>query len=174
VQLLAHPLLQVGTRQLAPPEVQQLLGPLQLDLEALRAEQAPQVGGVELVGERLARLLVEALGEDAVDQHRPDRDAQLAQRREPRKDAVDPDTGERYDDVLVIMVEDLSVKEPLLADPSGAFFTTPHFDGYQAVLVRLCHLDRLTMQELSEVITDAWLCRVPKRLAKAYLAERVT
>lgn len=62
--------------------------------------------------------------------------------REPRKDAVDPHTGERYVDMLVIMVEDMSVKEALLADPSGAFFTTPHFDGYKAVLVRLCHLDR--------------------------------
>lgn len=70
------------------------------------------------------------------------------------------------------MVEDLSVQEALLADPSGAFFTTPHFGGYNAVLVRMCQLDRITLQELKEVITDAWLCRAPKRLAKAYLAER--
>ena len=57
--------------------------------------------------------------------------------RAPRKDAVDPETGERYEDVLMIMVEDLGVKEALLADESGAFFTTPHFNGYKAVLVRI-------------------------------------
>jgi hypothetical protein len=92
--------------------------------------------------------------------------------RGPRKDAVDPETGQRYDDVLAIWVADLGVKEALLADPSGAFFTTDHFNGYPAVLLRLRDLDRLTMAELTEVITDAWLSRAPKRLTKAYLAER--
>ncbi len=94
--------------------------------------------------------------------------------RGQRKDAVDPETGERYDDVLMILVEDLGVKEALLADPSGAFFTTAHFDGYKAVLVRICHLDRLGLPVLREVITDAWLTRAPKRLAKAFLASRDT
>ncbi len=92
--------------------------------------------------------------------------------RAPRKDAVDPESGERYEDVLMIMVEDLGVKEALLADESGAFFTTPHFNGYKAVLVRIRDLDRLNIPVLREVITDAWLSRAPKRLAKEYLASR--
>jgi hypothetical protein len=55
-------------------------------------------------------------------------------------------------------------KEALLADDPDVFFTTPHFDGYPAVLVRL--------EEISvEVIVEAWLCRAPKRLAQAYLEQ---
>jgi hypothetical protein len=49
------------------------------------------------------------------------------------------------------------------------YFTIPHFDGYPAVLVRL---DRIGVEELEEVITEAWLLRAPKRLAQAFLAER--
>ena len=54
-----------------------------------------------------------------------------------RPDAVDPETGERLADVLMFRVEDVGVKELMLADPRGVFFTTPHFDGYPAVLMRI-------------------------------------
>ena len=54
-----------------------------------------------------------------------------------RPDAIDPETGERMDDVLMFRVADLDVKELLLSDDRGVFFTTPHFDGYAAVLVRI-------------------------------------
>jgi hypothetical protein len=62
-------------------------------------------------------------------------------------------------------VEDLGVKEALLQDDPGVFFTTPHFDSYSAVLVRL---EKITVDELGEVIVEAWLCRAPKRLAREY------
>jgi hypothetical protein len=68
--------------------------------------------------------------------------------------------------VLGARVEHLVAKEALLADPSGLYFTTPHFDGYPAVLVRL---DEISLQDLEEVIVEAWLCRAPKRLARDYL-----
>jgi hypothetical protein len=70
--------------------------------------------------------------------------------------------------ILGARVEHLGAKEALLADDAGVFFTTPHFDGYPAILVRL---DRITMDDLNEVIVEAWLARAPKRLAKAYIDE---
>lgn len=70
--------------------------------------------------------------------------------------------------ILGARVEHLVAKEALLADDPGVFFTTPHFDGYPAVLVRL---DEISMQDLEEVIVEAWVCRAPKRLAQAYLDE---
>ena len=71
--------------------------------------------------------------------------------------------------ILGARVEHLVAKEALLADDSGVFFTTPHFDGYPAVLVLL---DEIDLAGLDEVIVEAWLSRAPKRLAQAYLAER--
>ena len=68
--------------------------------------------------------------------------------------------------ILGARVEHLVAKEALLADDPGVFFTTPHFDGYAAVLVRL---DRIDLEDLDELIVEAWLARAPKRLAKAYL-----
>lgn len=70
--------------------------------------------------------------------------------------------------VLGVRVADLGVKEALLADDPGVYFTTPHFQGYPAVLVKL---DAIGTGELREVVVGAWLCRAPKRLATAYLAE---
>ena len=64
--------------------------------------------------------------------------------------------------ILGARVEHLVAKEALLADPSGVFFTIPHFDGYAAVLVLL---DEIDLEGLDEVIVEAWLCRAPKRLA---------
>jgi hypothetical protein len=88
-----------------------------------------------------------------------------------RPDALDAATGERLDDVLMFRVADLDVKELLLADERGIFFTTPHFDGYAAVLVRIPQLERLERDELEDLVAEAWLTRAQKRLAKAWLAE---
>jgi hypothetical protein len=68
--------------------------------------------------------------------------------------------------ILGARVEHLGAKEALLADDPGVFFTTPHFDGYPAILVRL---ERIAPEDLSEVVIEAWLARAPKRLADAYL-----
>jgi hypothetical protein len=69
--------------------------------------------------------------------------------------------------ILGARVEHLGAKEALLADGSGVFFTTPHFDGYPAILVQL---DRIALEDLEEVVTEAWLVRAPARLARDYLA----
>ena len=69
--------------------------------------------------------------------------------------------------ILGARVEHLGAKEALLADASGVFFTTPHFDGYPAILVRL---DEIGIEDLHELIVEAWLARAPRRLAEAYLA----
>jgi hypothetical protein len=71
--------------------------------------------------------------------------------------------------ILGVRVEHLGAKEALLADPSGVFFTTPHFDGYPAVLVRL---DAIAVDELEELIAEAWLCRAPRQLAREWLEGR--
>jgi hypothetical protein len=91
--------------------------------------------------------------------------------RGPRRDAVDQETGERLEDVLVFRVEDLDTKELVLADPRGVFFTTPHFDGYAAVLIRIPDLAQLDRDELRDAVVDAWLTRAQKRVAKAWLSE---
>jgi hypothetical protein len=71
--------------------------------------------------------------------------------------------------VLGAMVPDLGAKEALLASDPDVYFTTPHFDGYAAVLVRL---DRIDAAELEELVVEAWLARAPKRLAATFLAAR--
>jgi len=89
-----------------------------------------------------------------------------------RKDAIDEQTGERLDDVLMFRVADLGVKELLLGDARGIYFTTPHFDGYPAVLVRIPSLGRLDRDELHDLVAEAWLTRAQNRVAKAWLAEQ--
>jgi hypothetical protein len=69
--------------------------------------------------------------------------------------------------ILGVRVADLGVKEAVLAEGSAGVFTTPHFNGYPAVLV---HLEQVDPAELEELIIDAWLARAPKRLAKDYQA----
>jgi hypothetical protein len=91
--------------------------------------------------------------------------------RGERRDALDPHTGERLDDVLMFRVADLGVKDLLVADDRGAFFTTPHFDGYPAVLLRIPDLARLDRDELQDLVVEAWLTRAQKRIAKAWLEE---
>jgi hypothetical protein len=88
-----------------------------------------------------------------------------------RPDALDPETGERLDDVLMFRVADEGVKELLLADERGLYFTTRHFDGYPAVLLRIPDLARMDRDELEELVAEAWLTRAQKRVAAAWLAE---
>ena len=71
--------------------------------------------------------------------------------------------------ILGARVEHLGSKEALLGDDPEVFFTTPHFDGYPTVLVRL---ERIALEELEEVIVEAWLARAPKRVAREYAKAR--
>lgn len=71
--------------------------------------------------------------------------------------------------MLAFRVESTEVKELMLADPRGVWFTTPHWDGYAAVLTHIPELKKLTKAELRDVVEDAWLARAPKRLVKQYL-----
>jgi hypothetical protein len=87
--------------------------------------------------------------------------------RTPRPDAVDPDTGERLPDVIVFWVESEADKQALVQDPATPFFTTPHFDGHDSVLVQASRLGEITRQELVELVQDAWLARAsPRRRAR--------
>jgi hypothetical protein len=91
--------------------------------------------------------------------------------RTRRPDAVDPETGERMDDVLMFRVEGQDVKELLLSDTRGIYFTTPHFNGYPAVLVRIRDLPKLPKDELRDLVEEAWLTKAKKTVAKAWLAQ---
>jgi hypothetical protein len=89
--------------------------------------------------------------------------------RAPGPTAVDPATGERYTDLIVITTPTEVEKQVLVQDESTPFFTIPHFKGYNAVLVQQSRLGELTRQELEEVITDAWATKAPKKLVKEHL-----
>ncbi|GGM54881.1 MmcQ/YjbR family DNA-binding protein [Dactylosporangium sucinum] len=91
--------------------------------------------------------------------------------RNPRPDAADPVTGERYPDVIVFWVESEADKLALVQDEGSPFFTTAHFDGHPSVLVRACRLGELTRAEVAEVVQDAWLSRASERRARAWLAQ---
>jgi hypothetical protein len=69
-------------------------------------------------------------------------------------------------EILAVWVADLGVKEALLSDDPAVFFTTPHFDGYATVLIRL---DEIPAAELEELVIEAWLDRAPKRVVAEYL-----
>jgi hypothetical protein len=90
--------------------------------------------------------------------------------RTPRPDAVDPDTGERYADVIMFWVTSESDKQALVQDQASPFFTTAHFDGHPSVLVRASRIGELTMRELTELVQDAWLSRASPRRAAAWLS----
>jgi len=92
--------------------------------------------------------------------------------RNPRPDAFDPETGERYDDVIVFWVDSEEAKRALVADESTPFFTTPHFNGHPSVLLRGCRVGELDVDELAEVVADAWLSRAPRTKARKWLVER--
>lgn len=89
--------------------------------------------------------------------------------RNPRPDAVDPDTGERYDDVIVFWVDGDQDKQALLQS-GPPYFTTRHFDGHPSVLIRASRLGELPLAELTELIQDAWLSRASRRRASIWLA----
>jgi len=91
--------------------------------------------------------------------------------RTPRSDAVDPDTGERYDDVVVFWVDGEAEKQGLVQDPSTPFFSTAHFDGHPSVLLRLSRIGELTRAELAETVEDAWLAQASARRRRQWLAE---
>jgi len=90
--------------------------------------------------------------------------------RNPRPDATDPDTGERYPDVIVFWVESEADKLAMIQDEGSPFFTTSHFDGHLSVLIRGSHIGELTLAELTEVVQDAWLCRASARRAASWLS----
>ena len=92
--------------------------------------------------------------------------------RTKRADAVDADTGERLDDVLVFRVANEEMKSMWLAARPDVYFTTDHFNGYPAILLRIPSLADVDDDELFELVTDAWLSRAPKRLASHWLAEQ--
>jgi hypothetical protein len=89
--------------------------------------------------------------------------------RNPRPDAIDPSTGERYPDVIMFWVPSESDKQALIQDQASPFFTTSHFDGHPSVLVRGSRIDELTLQELTEVVEEAWLCRASAKRATTWL-----
>jgi hypothetical protein len=70
--------------------------------------------------------------------------------------------------ILGARVEHVGAKEALIADDPSVFFTTPHFDGYPAVLIRL---KEIAVEDLEEIVIEAWLNRAPRRLAQAYMDE---
>jgi len=90
--------------------------------------------------------------------------------RNPRPDAVDPDTGERYPDVIVFWVVSEADKQALVQDETSPFFTTAHFNGHPSVLLRAGRIGELTRNELAEVVQDAWLSRASARRAAAWLS----
>ena len=68
--------------------------------------------------------------------------------------------------ILGARVENEMAKEALIANDPDVFFTTPHFNGYPAILIQL---EKISVEDLTEVIVEAWLARAPKRLANDYL-----
>lgn len=92
--------------------------------------------------------------------------------RNPRPDAVDPATGERYADVIVFWVDSEFEKEAILANPFLPFFTTKHFDGHKSVLLRASRVGELTRDELAGFVERAWLSRAGPRLIARWRAER--
>jgi hypothetical protein len=91
--------------------------------------------------------------------------------RTPRPDAVDPETGERYPDVIVLWVDSLAEKAALVQDPTVPFFTTEHFAGHPSVLIRAARLGELSRDRLAEAVEDAWLAQASARRGRLWLAE---
>ncbi|GAA2375145.1 hypothetical protein Cme02nite_04600 [Catellatospora methionotrophica] len=91
--------------------------------------------------------------------------------RNPRPDAFDPDTGERYPDVIVFWVDSDADKQAMVQDESSPYFTTAHFNGHPSVLLRASRVGEISHGELAELVQDAWLSRASARRAKVWLAE---
>ncbi len=94
--------------------------------------------------------------------------------RKPRPDAVDPQAGERYPDVIVFWVPSEAAKQALLQDDASPFFTTPHFDGHLSVLLRESQIAELTLAELTETVQAAWLARASPSRSAAWLRAHTT
>ena len=92
--------------------------------------------------------------------------------RTPRPDAFDPDTGERYDDVIVLWVASEGDKQALLQDERLPFFTTPHFDGHPSVLLRASRVGEIERDELVEIVQEAWLAQASATRRRRWLEER--
>jgi hypothetical protein len=93
-----------------------------------------------------------------------ERPLRLSDRKSLTALGIDPPEG----DILGVRVADEGVKFALIADEPNVYFTTPHFDGYPAVLVRLAEIDELGLRE---VIVEGWLTQAPKRLVQEFLGE---
>ncbi len=91
--------------------------------------------------------------------------------RMPHQTAVDPGTGEMYDDLLVITTPTAAEKQALVDDERLPFFTIDHFRNFNAVLVQQSRLGEIDRDELAEIITDAWATKAPRALAKEFLAD---
>ena len=92
--------------------------------------------------------------------------------RNPRADAFDPDTGDRYDDVIVIWVGSEDDKQALVQDEGSPYFTTPHFDGHPSVLIRASRIGEIDLDEVTELVQDAWLAQASRRRGETWLASR--
>jgi hypothetical protein len=90
--------------------------------------------------------------------------------RNPRPDAIDPETLERYRDVIVFWVASEADKQALVQDEASPFFTTAHFDGHPSVLLRASRIGELTRQEVAELVEEAWLSRASRRRAATWLS----
>ena len=90
--------------------------------------------------------------------------------RTPQPDAVDPETGEKFPDVVMIWVGSEEDKLALTQDPDSPFFTTDRFDDHPSVLLRTSRISEIGVTELTELIQDAWLSRASERRAQAWLA----
>lgn len=91
--------------------------------------------------------------------------------RMPHHTAVDPQTGEPYDDVLVVQMPSMADKHALVADETNPFFDIDHFRNHAGVLVRLSRLGEISVDELREVLVEAWAHRAPKKVVSAFFAE---
>ena len=130
-------------------------------------ERPAQVEDVYAVAESMPHVTVEWAGDNPVYQVGG---KSFVFFRNPRPDAFDPETGERYADVIVFWVESQADKEAMVQDPSSPFFTTPHFNGHPSVLLRAGRIGELSRAELVEVVQDAWLSRASARRASLWLA----
>lgn len=92
--------------------------------------------------------------------------------RTPQPDAADPETGEKYADVVMLWVGDERDKLALTQDPDSPFFTTDRFIDHPSVLLRTSRIGEIGVTELTELIQDAWLSRASDRRARKWLADR--
>jgi hypothetical protein len=91
--------------------------------------------------------------------------------RAPGATAIDPATGEPFDDLVVISTPTEVEKNALVEDDSNPFFTIDHFKGYAAVLVQQSRLGEISRDELAEVITEAWAAKAPRKLVREFFGE---